>query len=237
MNILKSVIVAAALLFIGSTSLAFDTPTGKGTGTVAETMNSAGYTYVRLAEDGRWVAGPTTEVAVGDNVVYAAAVEMGQFHSRSLNRTFEQILFAQSLKVTSLVRAEAHADSAAVAKMGEELGIEKTASTNLPEIGEIDPIDGGKTIDSIRTDYEKLNGQEVEVRARVIKVSKNILGKNWITLQDGTGTAPENKLLATSAELVEIGDLVTAAGIVKTNVDLGSGYKYKVVLEETTFSN
>ena len=69
-----------------------------------------------------------------------------------------------------------------------------------------------------------------------MKVSKNILGKNWITLQDGTGTAPENKLLATSAELVEIGDMVTATGTVNTDVDLGSGYKYKVVLEETTFA-
>ena len=69
-----------------------------------------------------------------------------------------------------------------------------------------------------------------------MKVSKNILGKNWITLQDGTGTAPENTLLATSAELAEIGDLVTAKGMVNIDVDLGSGYKYKVVLEETTFS-
>lgn len=234
MKILKSVIIAGALLFIGSASFASDSSSGAGT--VAETMDSAGYTYVRLAEDDRWVAGPPTEVAVGDNVVYANAVEMGQFHSRTLDRSFEQIMFAQSLQVANLVRAEAHADSKTVAEMGHELGIEKSTSAVVPETGEIARLDGGKTIESIRTDYQQLKGQQVELRAKVMKVSKNILGKNWITLQDGTGTAPEDKLLATSQEVVNIGDLVTAKGMVSIDVDLGSGYKYKVVLEETTFS-
>jgi len=35
------------------------------------------------------------------------------------------------------------------------------------------------------------------------------MGKNWITLQDGTGTAPNNRLIATSLELVGVGDLVS----------------------------
>ena len=69
-----------------------------------------------------------------------------------------------------------------------------------------------------------------------MKVSLNIVGKNWITLQDGTGTAPDNRLIATSSEVVSVGDLVTVKGVVHTNVDLGSGYTYSVLLEEATFS-
>jgi hypothetical protein len=76
----------------------------------------------------------------------------------------------------------------------------------------------------------------VLVRARVVKVSANILGKNWITLQDGTGTPPDNKLIATTNEEVETGAIQVVSGMVKANVDIGSGYKYKVVLEEATFS-
>ena len=69
-----------------------------------------------------------------------------------------------------------------------------------------------------------------------MKVSKNVMGKNWITLQDGTGTAPNDRLIATSSEVVAVGDLVTVTGVVHTNVDLGSGYNYSVLIEEATFS-
>jgi hypothetical protein len=55
-------------------------------------------------------------------------------------------------------------------------------------------------------------------------------------LQDGTGTAPDNRLIATSSEVMSVGDLVTVKGIIHTNVDLGSGYNYKVLIEEATFS-
>ena len=81
-----------------------------------------------------------------------------------------------------------------------------------------------------------MDEKEASLNARVIKVSQNIMGKNWITLEDGTGTEPDNKLLATSQELVSPGDIVIAKGIVRTDIDIGSGYKYKVLLEEATFS-
>jgi len=183
------------------------------------------------------VASKAFKVSIGDNVIYADAVEMGEFHSRSLNRTFKDILFTQYLKVAQQVVAVAHDNSSASTKMAEDLGITKSTTISAPEAGEILPLNGGKSIDAIRTEAQQLQGQQISLRARVMKVSKNILGKNWITLQDGTGTAPENKLLVTSLELVEIGDLVTASGIVKTDVDLGSGYTYKVVLEDTTFQD
>jgi len=62
------------------------------------------------------------------------------------------------------------------------------------------------------------------------------MGKNWVTLQDGTGAAPNDKLMASSSEMVAAGEIVTVKGVVRSNVDLGSGYLYKVLLEEATFS-
>lgn len=234
MKVLKSAVIAGALLCFSSALPAFDH--SSGTGTVAETMDSAGYTYVQLAEDGRWVAGPPTEVSVGDSVMYSSAVEMGEFHSRTLGRTFEQILFAQSLKVLGPTEADAHADSTMNVMIAEELGITKSADAAAPATDEIPTLEGALSVDAIVTGSQALNGQIVTLSAKVMKVSENILGKNWITLEDGTGTAPDNKLIATSAELVETGDVVTVKGTVHTDVDIGAGYKYKVVLEEATFT-
>lgn len=234
MKVLKPAIITLALLCLSSVSPAFDN--SSSTGTVAETMDSGGYTYVQLAENGRWVAGPPTEVSVGDSVMYSSAVEMGEFYSRTLDRTFQQILFAQHLEVLKPTEAGAHADTTMNAMIAEQLGIAKSADAATPAADEIPALEGALTVDAIVSGSQALNGQQVTLSAKVMKVSQNILGKNWVTLEDGTGTAPDNKLIATSAELVDPGDVVTVKGTVHADVDIGAGYKYKVVLEEATFS-
>lgn len=64
-------------------------------GTVLETMDAGGYTYARLDVDGAevWAAGPTTPLAEGTVVSLPGGVMMSDFHSSSLDRTFEKILF------------------------------------------------------------------------------------------------------------------------------------------------
>ncbi len=67
-------------------------------GKVVETMNAGGYTYMLLEKDGRkgWVAIPNTKVTVGQEVQLNPGMEMGKFTSKTLNRTFEQIVFTNA---------------------------------------------------------------------------------------------------------------------------------------------
>ena len=152
MNILKSAIIACALLFFAPSSFANDS--SSGTGTVVETLDSGGYTYIRLQENNRWVASKTLSVLVGDQVQYAGAAEMGEFHSRTLDRTFENILFTQNLAVIPPIEGEAHSNSA----MADQLGIAKSTAIATPEAGEITLLDGAKSIDAIRSEYQQLKG-------------------------------------------------------------------------------
>ena len=68
-------------------------------GKVVETMNSGGYTYISLEKDGKkgWVAVPATEVAVGQEVQVKPGLEMGLFSSKTLNRSFDNIVFSTGL--------------------------------------------------------------------------------------------------------------------------------------------
>ena len=68
-------------------------------GKVLETMNSGGYTYICLEKDGKkgWVAVPATEVAVGQQVQVKPGMEMGLFSSKTLNRSFDNIIFSTGL--------------------------------------------------------------------------------------------------------------------------------------------
>lgn len=75
--------------------------TGAGSGVVQETMDSGGYTYVRVTADGSdvWLAGPTTELKEGDPVAWSSGIVMRGFVSKTLDRTFDEILFVNALQV------------------------------------------------------------------------------------------------------------------------------------------
>lgn len=206
-----------------------------GSGTVAEAIDVDNYIYLRLEDPEVWVASGRVEVAVGDRVSYQNALAMKEFHSKTLDRTFETILFVGAVSIEGRDMAGMH--PGAMPKMGvSNMGSSGAETVPTPTPGEIKSLEGGKTVAEIYAGSTALEGKSVSLRARVIKVNEDILGKNWITLQDGTGSDPDNNLRATSAELPSPGDVVIASGTVRNNVDIGSGYKYKVLLEEATFS-
>ncbi|MCF1427695.1 MAG: NrfJ [Shewanella sp.] len=90
-------LVASAALVL-STSLAW-AQSGTLQGTVLETMNSGGYTYVQLQEGDKqlWAAGPQVELQKGDKVSVTSAGWMKDFYSKTLNRTFADLLFVSKI--------------------------------------------------------------------------------------------------------------------------------------------
>lgn len=64
-------------------------------GTVVDTMNGGGYTYVQIKEADKtfWAAGPQVEIKQGDEVVVTEQMWMTNFTSKTLDRTFDELLF------------------------------------------------------------------------------------------------------------------------------------------------
>ena len=212
------------------------------TGTVLETIDVETYTYVRLNVEGSevWLASNPVRVSEGDVVGFADAMLMKDFHSEVLDRTFADILFVGNVELIESATAGVPAGQVATPQavnphenLKTQVNTSSAPATQAP--ADVQPLEGGATIAAIFVEYEQMEGQEVSLRAKVIKFSSNILGKNWITLQDGTGTAPDNALVVTSSEIVALGDEVIVKGLIKSNVDLGAGYNYKVLLEEASF--
>lgn len=66
------------------------------TGKVVETMDAGGYTYLLLQKDSGekvWAAVPAMETKVGDELTFPPGNTMTAFTSKSLNRTFDKIIF------------------------------------------------------------------------------------------------------------------------------------------------
>jgi len=70
-------------------------------GKVSETIAAGTYTYLHVTEDGAetWLAIPRRDVPVGAQIRYADGTPMQEFHSPSLNRTFEEVLFLGGVMV------------------------------------------------------------------------------------------------------------------------------------------
>jgi hypothetical protein len=66
----------------------------------------------------------------------------------------------------------------------------------------------------------------------VVKYNGEIMGKNWIHIQDGTGSVGSNDLAVTTAATAKVGDLILVNGTVAINKDFGGGYKYSVIVED-----
>ena len=70
------------------------------TGKVAEVINVQSYTYLLVEKDDKkgWAAIPSADIKVGDQVDLIPGVDMGEFTSTSLKRTFPNIHFSAGLK-------------------------------------------------------------------------------------------------------------------------------------------
>jgi hypothetical protein len=71
-------------------------------GVVAESMNAAGYSFIRVDENGHsiWLAAPETSIRIGQSIQWQGGTQMRNFTSRSLNRVFDEIIFVSAVRVS-----------------------------------------------------------------------------------------------------------------------------------------
>jgi ribosomal protein S17 len=215
---------------------------GTLTGKVAETMNAASYTYVLIDTGAKkaWAAAPQFAVKVGDTVAIADAMPMKNYQSKTLNRTFDVVYFTGNISVNGApaapstnapsTKAEIPAPWAAAMPPGHPTMPAKTG----PDLTGIKRAENGQTVAEVIAGKTKFAGRPIAIRARVVKYNAQILGKNWLHIQDGSGSPGANDLTVTTTATAKVGDLVLVTGKLGTDRDFGSGYKYPLIIEDAT---
>jgi membrane protein implicated in regulation of membrane protease activity len=225
------------------------------TGIVLETMDSGGYTYMKLKTDQGevWSAVNQTKVKKGQTVTIGTPMYLDNFQSKTLNRTFDRIIFG-----TLAASGAAAPQGAATASSGGELppghpamggatkdsmAAQHSAAAN-PQ-ADAAPIkvaraEGptGKTVAELYAQRATLKDKEVAVRGKVVKVTPEVMGKNWLHLHDGSGSAAkkDNDITVTTSGTAAVGDVVLVKGIVHLDRDFGAGYTYSVIIEDAKVS-
>jgi hypothetical protein len=193
-------------------------------GEVLETKEVDAYTYLRLkTKDGEtWAAVSKAPVKMGSQVTIENIMVMHDFESKTLKKTFQKILFG-TLAGAGGEMAAAHSGVAKAADVG-DVRVPKAIGPNAWTVAEV------------VTKSATLKNKPVVVRGKVVKYNPEIMGKNWIHLRDGSGSAADNSndILVTTANAAKMGDVLTVKGTVRTDKDFGAGYAYKVLIEDAT---
>ncbi len=212
-------------------------------GIAVDTMTSGGYTYVEVEESGvkYWIAAPQFKVKKGEKVSFGSGSWMENFKSKTLNKTFDKILFLSGVGVGDEALAPSSMASAVAGAhgggAGNNYGIPKSGVSDAPEKGSIQKLEDGYLVSELFSMKKELAGKVVKVRGKVVKVSRNIMGKNWIHIQDGSGDASSNDVTFTSkTNTAKVGSIVIAQGTLAADKDFGAGYKYPVIMENSTFT-
>ena len=234
-------------------------PAAPVTGKVLETMDASGYTYINVqtASGDKWIAVNQTKVEVGEDVTYNDGMVMQNFFSKTLDRTFPEIVFSSGLAgkagappvMPPAAAGDAQASfSQALSSEGQAgmpaaatdmTGGSQKAVVPFAEIKvEKAPGENSYTVEEIFAKSEDLNGQTVIVKGKIMKVSPRIMGRNWIHIQDGTGNPDANThdlVITTDLEPTADMEIITMEGKLTANKDFGAGYSYKVIIEEAKF--
>ena len=196
--------------------------TGVHTVVVQEVIQGNSYTYLNAKEADVliWIATSKTDIQAGETISFENPLEMKNFTSKELDRTFETIFFLGRINKESSLSA-----------------VEQPASTPLqkPAVEKseiaIEPIEGGVSIGELFSNRDAYANKVVRIKGQVTKVNLSIMGKNWVHLQDGTGDTGSNDLLVTTQDVVTVGDVAIFEGTIALNKDFGAGYSYEVLME------
>jgi hypothetical protein len=190
---------------------------------VNETIDAGNYTYMNVDENGNsyWMAIPNSVVEIGKAYYYDNGMEMKDFKSKELKKTFNSIIFSDGIRTTEFFAAKRESPHA-------------IADTTVVAVINIKQPKNGTSLEALLSKKESYSKKAIIVRGKVTKVNNAILDRNWVHISDGTQFEGEKSLTVTTVDSVKVGDIVTFKGTITLNKDFGHGYIYNILLEEST---
>lgn len=193
---------------------------------VEEVIQTSGYTYARFTENDsvQWLATTIIDAKVGEKYYFekSKSMEMKDFHSKELNRSFKTILFVDRLTTEPELTDKKNRTSGP-----------GSAKAKAPKVTvAIEKSKGELTIADLFAKKDTYADKLVLIKGKVVKSSPSIMNKNWVHIQDGTEFDGNYDLTVTTLAELKVGDTVTLEGKLSLGKDFGYGYSYDVIMED-----
>jgi len=214
-------------------------------GKILEIKDAMGYKYLKVNEEGKelWVAIASAPVKVGEKIGYDKQTIMKDFKSKSLGRSFKEIIFASSVYLPEKQKKKRIATLQDMITGGRDphqgMGVGKSPKKEDEKPSKPFVKKDFYTVEEIHMWRKSLKNKIVKVKGSVFKVSHQIMKLDWVHLGDGTGKELEltdDLVFTTKKSNLKAGDKVLATGKVVVDKDFGYGYFYKAIIQESSFT-
>ena len=194
---------------------------------VEKSEPAGGYTYLSVSEGDQsyWIAVSGKDFEEGETIYFKSFLEMKDFESKELDRTFESILFVDQFS------REPDGLDPGTQEGSATSNTRKKRMDALIDSIKIAPAPGGISLAELYGNPEKYKDKQVVVRGQVVKINRDIMDKNWVHIMDGT-RVERSDLTFTTTEDFQMGDTITIRGKVALDKDFGAGYVYPLIVEE-----
>ncbi len=200
---------------------------------VIETIQTSNYTYLHVKENDsvKWLAVPLMTASQGETYYYTGGWPMKDFESKELHRKFDQVLFLGSVSKDPNMSNNGNPHGNLPLNYDSTKPYKRTIAPESKKDIKVDMANGGISIAELYANKEIYSGKTVKIKGQVTKYTQQIMGKNWIHLQDGTEKNGKFELVITSLAEVKTGDIVTIEGKICLNKDFGYGYLFDLIME------
>ena len=229
---------------LGPSASASPAPAGIFQGRVVQTIDAGPYTYVEVdsGQGSAWAAAPQFSIDDGTLVRFSTRMPMSNYHSETLDRTFEVVYFTDSVAPVDGAAAAAgsgelppgHPPLPTQPAGGDGPGSTAAQAPAGLDLTGIEVPEDGLSIAEVHARRAELDGERVVVRGRVVKFTPGVMGHNWLHVRDGSGEGDSADLTIVTDDDAQVGDLVTATGLVAIDQDFGFNYQYAVLVQDAT---
>jgi len=191
---------------------------------VNEVVQAGEYTYLNVSEKRKkiWLAVPAIHVNTGDKLSYIGGLEMTDFFSKELKRTFPSLILLENVNTEEIPGAKNGSINS------QYTPVVKTEKIDIS----IEPGEGCISIAKLLESKSVYSGKIIRVKGKITKYNPAILNKNWIHIQDGTQFNGGFDLTITTDSQLVVGDTATFEGTITLKKDFGYGYFYDVIMED-----
>lgn len=194
------------------------------TAVALEVLPTDKYVYVKMkeGEETYWIATIKQEVIEGKTYFFKDGLLKTQFESKEYNRVFDKIYLVSSIVSANHAAEQVSPAGGSMSKPAQDVtAVEKPIT-----------VPGSTPIADLVKNPEKFAGKEIQISGVCTKINPNIMGRNWIHLEDGT--ADDFDMVLTSDLMIPEGAVVSMKGTVTLNKDFGAGYRYDIIIENAT---
>jgi hypothetical protein len=186
------------------------------------------YTYILAKEADKeiWLAVNKMQPVKDKTYFFKGGLLMKDFESKELNKKFDEVLFVDNISENiSSDKNEITTQNNKTVSTGSKIPLEKENVNLKHDRNDI-------TIAMVLENKKSYEGKSIMIKGKVTKYTAGIMKKNWVHLQDGTDYNGKFDLTVTTDQEVNVGDVVSAEGVINLDKDFGYGYYYDVIMED-----